>query len=588
MNASGNKRSAARDMPPDTSVRYPNPEARDLLKNHIPVLRDPAGNGWTMVKQNPNRSVYRGRIGACELYVKHYHGTSLSHRIRRFLGMYDALREMQFAEQLNEAGVHTPRPLACETGTINWLATRAVHPSITADTWHPAQLQEGKEGRNRVTACTIALARMIGKMHTAGVLHCDLHCGNILIRTDTKKPVPVITDLHRMKRHKRLTRKQMAQNLSQLYRDRFFFTTRTERFRFLKHYLKYAPAGGSRWGWMYLVELFAHRDASHQYRKRDRRISGNNSYFAGLTVPGGWRGHVILRSKRKPVGTSAGEMVFTRGDWRDALAQPETLTRSETGETIKRSRSGTVIHRSLDVGGHTLDVYVKRPKLKTAWKVFLSMFRRSRSRKAFELGHKLLTRNIPAALPLAALERRRFFLLKDSILITEAVNAPHLHDFMVKWFGDYSRNDNGISAKTRRQLYRDILLELGRMVQRLHANGFFHRDLKATNIRVHWNPQEHRTPRILLVDLDGMRRVSFMTSRRRFRGVMRLNVSLLQCPPVNNSGRLRMLIGYLNRFGWEHRNFKPFWRLIEEWSERKLQKQIRSRRRRQKAARKPR
>jgi hypothetical protein len=68
---------------------------------------------------------------------------------------------------------------------------------------------------------------------------------------------------------------------------------------------------------------------------------------------------------------------------------------------------------------------------------------------------------------------------------------------------------------------------------------------------------------------------------------MRLNVSLLKCPVVNRAGRLRMLLGYFRRPGRGPINFKAYWRVLEDWSARKLRRQILSRRKRQKAARRP-
>jgi len=88
-----------------------------------------------------------------------------------------------------------------------------------------------------------------------------------------------------------------------------------------------------------------------------------------------------------------------------------------------------------------------------------------------------------------------------------------------------------------------------------------------------------------LLELDGLRRVRFLSARARFQGLMRLNVSLLKCPVVNRAGRLRMLVGYLRRPGRGPINFKPYWRLLEDWSARALRRRIRSRRKRQRAAR---
>jgi hypothetical protein len=66
---------------------------------------------------------------------------------------------------------------------------------------------------------------------------------------------------------------------------------------------------------------------------------------------------------------------------------------------------------------------------------------------------------------------------------------------------------------------------------------------------------------------------------------MRLNVSLLRCPAVSHAGQLRMLLGYLRGTGNGKVQFKPYWRMLEEWSARKLRRQIRDMRQRQKALR---
>ena len=146
--------------------------------------------------------------------------------------------------------------------------------------------------------------------------------------------------------------------------------------------------------------------------------------------------------------------------------------------------------------------------------------------------------------------------------------------------------DRRMSVPQQRQLAQEVLWQMGRLLQRLHDSGFAHRDLKANNMLVRWSPGE--PPEIVLLDLDGLsRRRRHLTARRKFQGLMRLNVSLLECPVVNHAGRLRMLLGYLRRPGSGRIHFKPYWRMLERWSGRKLRQQIRSRRKRQRAVRKP-
>lgn len=580
-------------MTPDTKhnsslaggrVRFADAAADALLRSHLRDLSHPNPDTWTIVKQNVSRTVYRGVIEGREVYLKHYHGCSWDHRLRRALGHSEALHEFRLAMHLQSHNVPTAAPLAARCDRkCEWLLTRAVTRAEPCDAWHEEQLRLGEKGLAMIRRGTAALGELIGRMHRAGVVHCDLHCGNVLIRTDNPQtPRLVLMDLHRAYHRRRLSRRRKAANLAHLFHDRHYFTTRTDRLRFLRHYIVASGSRGSVRGWLYLIEKFAQRHTRRQHVQRARRTRGLNRYFAPVTLSGGWRGHVVLASKRHLGGSTAAEVVFTREGWLDALRDIDALFTEPDAEVIKDSGHTRIVRRRMNIGEHEVDVFLKRQKPR--FRRFLTdCLRPSRPLRAFRLGHELLTRRIATALPLAALERRSGPFLRDSILITETVSSPHLYDFMHTWLSVPPRGDTPLSAPQQRQLAQEVLWQLGRMLQQLHDNRFSHRDLKATNLRVRWSSGEK--PEVVLLDLDGMQCVYCMTARRKLRGLMRLNVSLLQCPVVNHAGRLRMLLGYLRRPGAGRINFKPYWRLLEEWSALKLRRQIRSRRRRQRRRR---
>lgn len=567
------------------AVTYADSQAAALLGPRLAELLAPQEHGWQRVKSNVSRTVYRGMIDGQNLYLKHFHSRTLVHRLARVLRSYDARVEMRFSQYLREHGVPTAPVLAAMcTRRCEWLAMREVAPALPGDEWHAWQLGQGLAGRAAVQRATVLLAQLIGRMHAAGVIHRDLHCGNILVRTDAGVDQLVLTDLHRVQHRRRLSRRARAANLAQLLHDRRDWATRTDRLRFLRHYLRASGDTGSLRLWQVLVEELADGHTRRQRAQRDRRIFGSNQYFTPVRLKGGWRGHVVLASKRRMAGSKAAEIHFTRPDWQAALADVPALFAGDV-EVIKDSASSLIVRRTIQVGQHPVAVYIKRSRRKKAWKLLLDCLRPARSTRAFRLGHALLARRIATALPLAALERRLGPLLLDNVLITEAVQAPPLNEFLNTWLANPPRTDTPLDVAQQRHLARQVLWQLGRLVQRLHDNRMSHRDMKASNMLVRWSPNIQ--PEVVLVDLDGLQQHRRMTLRRKFQGLMRMNVSLLKCPAVNRAGRLRMLIGYLRRPGSGRVDFKRYWRILEDWSVVKLKQQIRSRRKRQKAARRP-
>ncbi len=575
------RRSLSSNSPGDEGeITFADDLAASLFKGRLGVLRDPDAAGWERMKQNPSRTVWRGELAGKRLYLKQFHARTPLRRLQRRLGRCDGRKELRLARRLGEGGVATAAILACGCGEPGWSLSEEVAPATPADEWHAERQAAG--AWREVRSVLRSTAGLVARMHAAGVIHEDLHCGNILLRTDRRPPRPVLMDLHRGRRRGRLSRRLRAKNLAQLHHDRAHLTTRTQRLRFLKHYLEASGARGSLRAWAWMVADFARRHARRQYRQRDRRIRGDNRYFRRIELPGGWRGQVILASKRRCEHSPASGQTFTPQEWVEALAEPLALL-GDADEVRKDSPSGQVLRRRLTVGGRELDVFIKRPQRTSRVKRLLDCLRPSRPVRAFRLGHMLLARRVPTALPLAALELRRGPVLRESLLITETVDAERLDNFLQRHLAPPGAGEADLGPQQQWDLARRVLAEMGRLTRRLHELGFSHRDLKATNMLVRWSPPDD--PQIVLIDLDGLRRYPVVTTKRRFQALMRLNVSLLKCPAVNHAGQLRMLLGYLRRPGSGRVQFKPYWRLLEEWSARKLDDQIRSRRRKQRRTR---
>ena len=127
--------------------------------------------------------------------------------------------------------------------------------------------------------------------------------------------------------------------------------------------------------------------------------------------------------------------------------------------------------------------------------------RRWRSIAAFDRGIELAAAGLATPEPLAVLVRSGLA-QAESLLVTRYVDALPLWDFA-------------------RSVERDVFLALlARDLAALHAKGFRHRDLKASNLLV-----RRDDPAIVWTDLDGLRRHETTGSWTRVRDLSRLAMS---------------------------------------------------------------
>jgi tRNA A-37 threonylcarbamoyl transferase component Bud32 len=572
------------------NVTFADTQTAALLKDHIDALCTPTKTGWQVVKHNPSRTVYRGTIGQQEYYLKHFHSQSIWHRLGKQIGLYHARREMHIACYLNSRGISALPVVAAMWGKkCQWVLSQAVTGASSGVAWHKLQLERRSSARGIIDHAVLELADLIGQMHRCGVVHHDLHADNVMVRTTGQQVSLVLMDLHRAGRRFHLSRRAQAANLAQLLHDRYEATTRTQRLRFLRRYLQASGQGGTLVGWQRLIQHFAAGHRRRIYNHSQRRIFGSNRYFAPIKLSSGWQGQAVLASKHTQEFSAADKYTFTAGDWSAALADIEGLFTGPNVQVIKDSRSGVVVRNHLTVAGREIDVFIKRPRRKVRWKVLLDCLRPARPMRAFDMGHRLLIRGVATALPLVCLERRVGPILTDSILITETVPGLPLDQFLLTCTAgpacEASQVASSLTPYKRQLIIREVLAGIGRLLQSLHNNNFAHRDMKETNLLVSWSLQQQ--PRIVLLDLDGLRHVWNMTMRRRFQALMRLNVAMLTSQAINQAGRMRMLLGYLRYPGCGRIDFKPYWRVLEQWSGKKLHQQIHSLRKKQKALRRP-
>jgi tRNA A-37 threonylcarbamoyl transferase component Bud32 len=534
--------------------------SRATLETIAPITGATVGSTWRPVEPDASPAVYTCQAGG-EIF-------RLSHFQTRRRG--DADRALRFSKELDEHGIAAQEVLAVRSDAeMEWVISREVASTPLLE-WMLAQRRRGKEGLREIRKMTRRAGRLLAKMHNAGLFHENLQSESLRVRTDRKTPQCVVMNLHQMRRVRWPRRQVRVRNLARSLHACFLRGSQMDRLRFCRAYLEASGQRGSLRGWTWLIELAAERYRRKRVAQCDRRIRGNNRYFAQLSLAGPWRARVMLQQSESPTPQK-----FTLDGWSELLSDPASLIDLTGAVVVKESPSGRILQRRVTLDGTELDVYIKQPLWSYGWRRWLAPLRRSRSMRGFDRGHALLHRGVGTAVPLAAVESRQAGLLRQSFLISLAVPSPHLSDYMTGHLCE--------TSATQYQLAQHTLWALGRMLWGLHRNGYTHRDLKASN--VHLLSRDNEPPEIVLIDLDGLYRPMVLSSYQRYRDLMRLNVTLLQCASVNHSGRLRMLLGYMRHAGCGRINFKPTWRLLEQWSAEKVQQQMDRRQRRQRKAR---
>lgn len=560
--------------------------ARTLEALPAAAWADPAGQGWQEIKHNASRAVWRARIDGVVYYVKYYARQSWAGALKHALRGPACEVEFQSGVYALRAGIPAVRPVGytdrvvCAQGVCSLLVTQAVEPAYPlSQYWETLRGDDAAPRRRRDTAALIdRLAEMIARAHQSGFEHRDMHAANILVHPVAPgRYETVLVDLQSARLGVPLSDRAVVRNLVQLNQWFRRHSGIGDRLRFLRRYLRwrneyeqaFEHARPVSLSFEQLVQALiedAERHAERLWAKRDRRVRRTNRYFTRIKVAGGWRGMAFLRCKRPIEESPASSLVLDREWWRGQLSDPLRWFEPGSGCSCKQSHSALVTRAALSTGAGKLPVIVKRPLARNWRRRCRQLLAPSRSVRGWRIGNALLNRDIPAARPLAVLERRMGPLVLDSVLLTEVLpGAADLDTHLRREF----------EARSPAQWWRhkrELSGLLARLVRQLAERSFVHRDCKAQNVLVVTQPRL----KLLWIDMDGVKRVGRPSTEHQLRALMRLQVSLLGVPGLTRTDRLRFLKGCLGRFGSDGRAWREVWCKLSAAGEKKIRaKQLR-------------
>lgn len=569
---------------------FASPDGKDQLQVDRLDWTDPASlNDATLIKENVQRQVWRIMLGGTAYYVKLYLRYGRWWFLKRFFRGPACLKEWRVAHYAFNKGVNCVRPVAYAISTdpgsfLDCLLVTRGLPQTSSLTEYWQRISENGASKNSpdIRRLEDALAKVLAKAHHAGITHCDLHPGNLLVETSNGQTNVYLVDLHSVKTGRPVCDRIATQNLAQLNQWFRQNATLTQRMSLLKRYLVYHATLRSSDGtvtpqtfrrWVQMLNQTVRHHAHQLLASRDRRVMRTSKYFAKLKLDDHWRGHVFLQSKRSYPSSQASNLEFTPEDWRQALAQPEAMIESLLSQSrpIKHSRSTLVCKGTIHLGPHEVAVVCKRQIRRKRLAAIWDCLRYSRCVRAWKVSFAMLHRSLPVAQPLAVLERRIGPYLADSLLITEEVKpSVNLRVFLTTILPV-------LEAPRRRQVTRVLMEQLQHLLRQMYRYGFVHRDLKATNILIHGMTVEDcrsvdpATLKLVLVDLDGLRLKRRSSHQDLTRAMARLSISADLSPHITQTDRARFLQDYLTRFGSGDPDWKTLWQQIQTERENRFQ-----------------
>ncbi|HMF12658.1 MAG TPA: lipopolysaccharide kinase InaA family protein [Gemmataceae bacterium] len=576
------------------------PDVREQLLGSEGILLDHwlAHGQARVVKHGPHRSVYAVALPGLSVHVKYNRLSSARAWLRELARASKARSECRQALGVTARHVPTVTPVAvgeCVRGPgkrESFLITRSLEASTPLDVFVLRDIPALSPGhqvgiRQRLA---VSLGEFLARMHEAGIVHRDLHAGNVMVgRSEAGEPRLHLLDLHSVRLGRVLDWPASRDNLVVFNRWFQLHVGRSDRLRCWQAYFRArfescawpAPAGLDlldKCGAL-ARELEARTRESNArfWLQRDRRCLATNRYYRRVRGRG-VVGHV-MRDLDPAVAASL-------------LADPDEPFRRTGVKFLKDSRTSTVVEFELLVGSELRRVIYKRFQIKSQTGPWLSLMRRPPALRSWVAGHGLRERCLPTARPLAVLHRRRGGLLHQgyllSLKIPDAVELPRFLDDLLS-----------MSAARRSAILRDRIEQIARLVREMHGRGVSHRDLKGANIlttdirtvvRVESSratmptmgledstrlskivavhpilpllPLSSSMPDVRVIDLVGVTLTRQVRRARRVQNLARLNASVGRHLALTRTDLLRFLRVYL-QWGLRGRsNWKTWWRGI--------------------------
>ena len=218
------------------------------------------------------------------------------------------------------------------------------------------------------------------------------------------------------------------------------------------------------------------------------------------------------------------------------LADADRLFDDSKCHVIKDQRKIKVGRLTVNIAGTRRSIYVKRYNVSSLRYRLGSLFFQSGALRSLQGADVLAVAGIPTATPVASVEDRNYGMLRKSFFVSEEIAGAKTSDrYWIEKLQD--RED-----REAFQLRRAYLARLAGLFEALHARRIYHDDLKDANIMVVAGGNGGSVD-FFLLDLEGVRRCSRLSRRRRVKNLVQLYRTLGK--HLTRSQKLSFLKNYL-------------------------------------------
>ncbi len=240
---------------------------------------------------------------------------------------------------------------------------------------------------------------------------------------------------------------------------------------------------------------------------------------------------------------------------RRVVESPESLLEGPEIQVVKQGRSALIVKTTLCLSETESPAAYKRSGCRSPGRRLLRSLLTARAARNLHLAHAMLRDGIATPRPLLAVLPRWRAFLRPCYLATEWIDGAVPIDVFLRHAAQFE-------VGKKRAILRAAAECVGRLLGTLHARGFTHRDLKATNLLMR---ESAGRVEAFVIDLDGAASPWFLSRRTRLTNLARLVLATDGLTPITHSLRQRFLRSYLTAAG-DSAPWKTTWRQLAEIS----------------------